>query len=213
MWRKTKLTIHLEIFQEHQKIYNSAVKQARTLHFSNLITQNKNNPKFLFKTIDFVINTENKSSMPASDTACEDFADHFGSKINAIRSSLLSQQNVDFSISEAFFLPKETLEIFVLVDDKMLGRVFSQLNPTTCLLDPIPTSLLNTFYGFFESELSNIVNCSLQTGVFPTACKTAVVRPLLKKSNLDHKILDNYRPVSNLPFLSKIIEVVFIQFK
>ena len=131
--RKTKFTIHLEIFQEYQKIYNSAVKQARTLHFSNVITQNKNNPKFLFKTIDFVINTENKSSMPASDTACEDFADHFGSKINAIRSSLLSQQNVDFSISEAFFLPKETLEIFVLVDDKMLGRVFSQLNPTTCL--------------------------------------------------------------------------------
>ena len=39
-----------------------------------------------------------------------------------------------------------------------------------------------------------------------------MVRPLLKKNNLDSNILDNYRPVSNLPFLSKVIErVVFIQ--
>uniref|UniRef100_A0A3B3I2H5 Reverse transcriptase domain-containing protein n=1 Tax=Oryzias latipes TaxID=8090 RepID=A0A3B3I2H5_ORYLA len=94
----------------------------------------------------------------------------------------------------------------------MLGRVFSQANTTTCLLDPIPTSLFKAFYKFFESEILNIANCSLQTGVFPSACKTAVVRPLLKKSNLDPKIMDNYRPVSNLPFLGKIIEkLVFIQ--
>ena len=180
-------------------MYSNAVKQARTLHFSNLITQKKNYRKFHFKTINFLINTDfNKSSMPASYTACEDFADHIRSKISAIRSSLLFQQNVDFNISEALFLPEETLGSFVLVDAKMPGRVFSQLNPTLCLLDPIPTTLLKTFYGFFECELLNIVNGSLQTGVFPSACKTAAVRPLLKKSNLYHKILNNYRPVSNL---------------
>uniref|UniRef100_A0A8C6LGB2 Reverse transcriptase domain-containing protein n=1 Tax=Nothobranchius furzeri TaxID=105023 RepID=A0A8C6LGB2_NOTFU len=50
------------------------------------------------------------------------------------------------------------------------------------------------------------MNCSLQTGVFPAAFKRAVVRPLLKKSNLDFNELNNYRPVSNLPFLSKILE-------
>ena len=56
------------------------------------------------------------------------------------------------------------------------------------------------------------MNCSLQTGVFPTAFKTAVVKPLLKKSNLDPNVLNNYRPVSNLPFLSKILEkLVFNQ--
>lgn len=49
---------------------------------------------------------------------------------------------------------------------------------------------------------------------YPIAFKTAVVRPLLKKSHLDRDTLDNYRPVSNLPYLSKIIEkLVFIQLK
>uniref|UniRef100_A0A671UM61 Reverse transcriptase domain-containing protein n=1 Tax=Sparus aurata TaxID=8175 RepID=A0A671UM61_SPAAU len=56
------------------------------------------------------------------------------------------------------------------------------------------------------------MNCSLQMGVFPTAFKMAVVKPLLKKSNLDPNVFDNYRPVSNLPFLSKILEkLVFNQ--
>lgn len=56
------------------------------------------------------------------------------------------------------------------------------------------------------------MNCSLQMGVFTTAFKRTVVKPLLKKSNLDPNIISNYRPVSKLPFLSKILEkVVFIQ--
>ena len=50
------------------------------------------------------------------------------------------------------------------------------------------------------------------TGVVPAVFKMAVVKPLLKKTNLDHNIFNNYRPVSNLPFLSKVLEkVVFNQ--
>ena len=38
--------------------------------------------------------------------------------------------------------------------------------------------------------------------------KDAYVRPLLKKPDLDQNILNNYRPVSNLRFVSKILEKV-----
>ena len=40
----------------------------------------------------------------------------------------------------------------------------------------------------------------------PLCYRKAVISPLLKKPNLDVNELKNYRPVSNLPFLSKIIE-------
>ena len=46
------------------------------------------------------------------------------------------------------------------------------------------------------------------TGIVPAEFKTAHIRPLLKKKNLDKQSLKNYRPVSNLPFLSKILEKV-----
>ena len=46
---------------------------------------------------------------------------------------------------------------------------------------------------------------SLTTGVFPTSCKSSIVVPLIKKAGFDCEVLKNYRPVSNLSFLSKII--------
>ena len=38
--------------------------------------------------------------------------------------------------------------------------------------------------------------------------KTALLSPLLKKANLDHEVLANYRPISNLKVISKIVEKV-----
>ena len=49
---------------------------------------------------------------------------------------------------------------------------------------------------------------SFETSCMPTELKRAHVRPRLKKSSLDPDVLNNYRPVSNLPFVSKIIEKV-----
>ncbi len=49
-----------------------------------------------------------------------------------------------------------------------------------------------------------MVNTSLLSGTFPNSLKTAVVKPLLKKRNLDNTMLSNYRPISNLPFIGKI---------
>ena len=49
---------------------------------------------------------------------------------------------------------------------------------------------------------------SLRESIFPKSLKTALIRPLLKKTGLDSDILKNYRPVSNLTFISKVIEKV-----
>jgi hypothetical protein len=48
------------------------------------------------------------------------------------------------------------------------------------------------------------------SGSLPPSFKEAVVTPLLKKNSLDKNTLKNYRPVSNLPFLSKILEKVVL---
>ncbi|WP_419610691.1 RNA-directed DNA polymerase, partial [Thiolapillus sp.] len=46
----------------------------------------------------------------------------------------------------------------------------------------------------------------MATGIFPSCMKSAVVKPLLKKPSLDPNVLKHFRPVSNLPFVSKLIE-------
>ena len=45
-------------------------------------------------------------------------------------------------------------------------------------------------------------------GVFPISCKSSIVIPLIKNPGLDREMLKSYRPVSNLSFLSKVIEKV-----
>ena len=53
--------------------------------------------------------------------------------------------------------------------------------------------------------ITRIINTPLQTGQFPNTLKSAIVRPLLKKAGMDINF-KNFRPVSNLSYLGKIIE-------
>ena len=82
------------------------------------------------------------------------------------------------------------------------------MNKTTCASDPFPVKLLMNHLPAVIDIISHIVNLSLSTCIFPSSCKSSIVIPLIRKSGLDSEVLKNYRPVSNLSFLSKIIEKV-----
>jgi len=56
--------------------------------------------------------------------------------------------------------------------------------------------------------ITNIINLSLSTGIFPDQFKNCSVHPHRKKSNLDKDDLGNYRPISHLSFLFKLAERV-----
>ena len=72
-------------------------------------------------------------------------------------------------------------------------------------MDPCNTKFLLKFKETILDAITTIVNQSLTTGKFLDDWKVAAVRPLIKGPNLD-TVLENYRPISNLSFLSKITE-------
>ena len=94
------------------------------------------------------------------------------------------------------------------VTDTELFKIISCMNKTTCSSDPFPTRLLMSHLHAIVPILQHIVNLCLTTGDFPISCKSSIVIPLIKKPSLDREMLKNYRPVSNLSFLSKVIEKV-----
>jgi len=49
-------------------------------------------------------------------------------------------------------------------------------------------------------------NASLREGILPGSQNAAIITPVLKKANLDPDACKNYRPISNLTFLSKVTE-------
>ena len=77
-----------------------------------------------------------------------------------------------------------------------------------CDLDPIPTPLLKSCTDVLVTPITSLVNMSLFNEDMPTSLKTTYVSPLLKKPSLSKEEMKNYRPVSNLSFISKIIEKV-----
>ena len=100
---------------------------------------------------------------------------------------------------------------FDAISEEDLKKIILASNITTCPLDPIPSNLLIQSLDVLLPTLTDIVNDSLRTGHFPKVYKTASVKPLLKNTSLDTNNLKNYRPVSNLSFMSKIVEKVVQQ--
>ena len=87
-----------------------------------------------------------------------------------------------------------------------IGRQLRSSNTKSSELDPVPTWLVKELSDFFVPALTYLTNVSLVTGCLPPSQKRAVVSPLLKKPDLDPANPKNYRPVSNLSFVSKFIE-------
>ena len=71
-------------------------------------------------------------------------------------------------------------------------------------LDQIGPRLLKLSAEVISSSLTNVINCSIKQGIFPDQWKCAKVNPLFKKGSSND--VNNYRPISILPTLSKLIE-------
>ena len=130
----------------------------------------------------------------------DDFAKFFRNKVDNIRTSTASA-NLPIIIGRRS-PPMSSFE------PATLGEIVRLTNNTpakSCELDPIPTWLLSSYIA---PVICHICNLSLKSGIFPEQLKEARVLPLLKKSNLNPDDASSYRPISNLPYISKLIERV-----
>ena len=104
-----------------------------------------------------------------------------------------------------------SLTDFTPTNIEEVQKLFSKMNKTTCKLDPFCISIIMQYPQYFIHVYVYIINLCFSSGVYPTAFKSAIVKPLIKKPTLDCEVLKNYRPISNLPFLSKLTEKVIAQ--
>ena len=91
-----------------------------------------------------------------------------------------------------------------LIESKVCAVIMKMKNKH-CKLDIIPTSTLKQILEACLPAITQIVNLSLTNRKFCKDWKVAVVKPLLEKPGLD-LISKNYQPISNLPFISKLVE-------
>ena len=85
-------------------------------------------------------------------------------------------------------------------------RYIRETRKACCSLDPINVSKLGEAYESTAAAVGAIINSSFDEGHFVATEKRGLIRPYRKKIGLDINDLSNYRPVTNLTHLSKIIE-------
>ncbi|KAI5607668.1 hypothetical protein C0J50_6988, partial [Silurus asotus] len=206
-WRKTKLEVFRIAYKDSMLSYRRALKAARAEHLSKLIENNKNNPRFLFSTVAKLTTNQGSENCVPSQFSSEDFMIFFTEKIENIRKTIVAVQPLTAS-PETVLPSTPQLHCFTCIGQEELYNVIAKAKSTTCQLDPIPTKLLKEVLYTTGEPLLNIINSSLSLGLVPKSLKLAVIKPLIKKPNLDPNTLSNYRPISNLPFMSKILEKI-----
>jgi len=77
-------------------------------------------------------------------------------------------------------------------------------------MDFIPTVLIKSCQTVFADLIATLANLFFSEGTFPSIFKTAVVTPRLKKAGSDPHSPENYKPISNLNNISKILERLFL---
>ena len=87
---------------------------------------------------------------------------------------------------------------------EVINIVTNLLSKKSPGFDGIPNFLLKKIILAIVDPLVHIFNISLNTGSVPNLMKIAKVVPLLKKG--DNQLVSNYRPISLLTSLSKILE-------
>ena len=87
----------------------------------------------------------------------------------------------------------------------MVKKFAVKTSTKSCDLDPLSASVLKTCLPIILPTLTSITNMSLKNGVIPCALKVTVLKPLLKKQDADFEQLQNFRRISNLTFVSKLI--------
>lgn len=214
-WRSTKLQVFFHAWKDSLLAYKRALSTSRSSYFSTLIDENKNNPRHLFSTVAKLTKNQADPCVSAPFNS-NDFMNFFDNKVIKIRdkiqssfvsphigSSSLSTQLMDSESSQGRV---SYLNSFTPIDVSEFNTIVNSSKSVTCLLDPIPTKLLKELLPVIGTPLLHIVNASLASGHIPHTLKLAVIKPLLKKPNLDVNNVSNFRPISNLPFLSKILE-------
>ena len=156
------------------------------------------------------LNREQKSVLPSHDCVkdlADKFITYFNDNISNIRKDLekapISASQTPQDIFNKF--DGEVLDSFAEVSEDDVRKILHSSPTKSCTLDPIPTWLLKKCEDELIPVLTLIVNTSLSCAEFPKKLKRAFFTPLIKKIILDAEILKNYRPVSNLSFLSKLI--------
>lgn len=205
-------------YKKYKNKLISIMRFCKKQYYMEKLEKNKNNTKSTWKVLNELIKnkksvkeypsyfySQNDTIMQENKPIANQFNEHFVKVGESLAKSIASppntsQERVRNVISESMFVQETTEKELHDIVSHFKGKRSSDWNG-------FDMSLIKNIIDCIVKPLKYICNLSLMTGQFPTKMKVAKVIPLFKSG--DKHTFSNYRPISLLPQLSKILEKVF----
>ena len=164
----------------------------------------------LFKVLNSLLDNDGLYMMPECDNCSDlanDFNSYYTSKIENIRDAIThcTQSFVfEFSDIPLFHEFQSATANDVLIIIKEMGRI------KTSPIDPLPAKLMSKCVHILLPTILTIINKSLSEGTVE-GLKHSIITPIYKGKNSDTNEYKSYRPIFNIPFLSKLTEKVVLK--
>jgi hypothetical protein len=210
-WKATNLEDVRVSYRKACRVANKLITESRRAFYARRVTESSRDPRALWRCVKGLLHT--KSSTVAHEKGMSvRFASFFSEKISMAKAKVAAMRAVmsphlgspateDISIEKV-----EVLESLAETSVEEVSKFIARLPNKTSPLDYLHTSVLKSCSEVLAPLITRLVNMSFAEGRFPSQFKTAQVTPLLKKDGLDASDPGNYRPISNLNTISKIVE-------
>ena len=206
--------LNYEIYKKYRNVYNKVLRACKINYYECKLAETQKDPKATWKFLNESINRKSSKSAEISDIKingvsvtesseiANGFNTFFSTVANEIRESIPTS-----SIPGDLFLTDFTNDEFKFekISPEMIQETILQIETKTSLdIDGLNTKVLKSVASCIACPLAHIFNLSFESGLVPTRLKVSRTVPVFKAGASD--IFGNYRPISCLPVLSKIIE-------
>ena len=205
-----------EAYKSLRNHVTSMIRSAKSNYYKDLISQNCNNSCKLWQSLKSVLPSKgsiNTSSivfegnvLTSNDNISNGFNKHFANVATKLIDECNRSCNVnDINVNGATLSDVSSVLDLPLIGPDFVDKEICSMSANKAIgLDDVSSRVLKLARPAIVDSLTYIINLSLSTGTFPSAWKEAKVIPLHKGGDLDNT--NNYRPISILPVVSKIIE-------
>ena len=194
---------------------NKLISKAKSSYYLTLLSSNKSNPRTFWKLLNELVPKKspavttvlkiNNNSVTDPLLIAEAFNDYFSNIASTLQVD--SRSIPDLSPLANFIenrIPPNVSFELKPINRLIVQKELQALQPKAVRLDGVGQRILKLSAPIIASSVSKIINTSITSGKFPSQWKNAKIFCLHKAGDISN--CSNYRPISLLPVVSKIIE-------
>ena len=204
-----------ENLKTYNKILKKSIQTAKKLYYAKRFDDFKYDIKNTWNTINDIINRKNNKSNPPEGFLINNVMEHDQQKIAHEFNKYFVQigpklaDDIQIPHNKCFkdylITPANSDFYFYSVNENDVIKAIDSLkSKSSCGIDRLSSKLLKALKSELACPIAQIFNKCIADGSFPDKLKTAKVLPIYKKQ--EKFMLQNYRPISILPSVSKVFE-------